>query len=624
MSRETLTWRIAGGSGDGIDSTSTNFSKALMRSGLDVFTHRHYPSRIRGGHTFAEVSVSEESLTSRGDEYQFLLSLGDSYARNESENAYYGNEEIKPLTENLHDLTEGGVIVYDTGQISEDDLPSDFEERVEENNWNVYPIELRGLARDHGRAIMRNTAGVGVSSAMLGFDKKNIYDILEDSMGGEILEQNKAVLDEAYSLVENELDLTHDFELPTGSHDEEQVLVCGDDGVAYGAVDEGAQFVSGYPMTPWTGVFSRLSQILPANGGIAEQVEDEIAACAMAVGASHAGIKAISGSSGGGFSLMSEPLGMAEMTETPLVLVEAQRAGPSTGLPTKPEQSDLEHVLYTSQGDATRFVVAPGNIRESYEQTRVAFQIAYDYQLPSVVMTDQKLSGEYRTVPESFFDRESNAGNIGTVLDEGEIEEMPHHVSGKFSRYQYSDDLGGDNVSPRTLPGQENGRFLATGNEHNPQGHISEDPDNRVEQMTRRVGKMDDIYQELQESEITLQTMFGSDDSDVGVITFGSQQGTVHSAVDQLVADEVDVKGMGVSQLKPFPVEEVQQFLDSVNDCIVVEMNATAQFMNEIQRNVEIRRRPHDITLHSLTRFDGNPVRTHEVVEEVNKVINNG
>ena len=150
MTDDELIWRIAGGSGDGIASTSQNFAKALMRSGLDVFTHRHYPSRIRGGHTYTEVRATPDGVTSRGDGYDFLLALGDSFARNPQEDAYYGNEEIKPLSENLDDLREGGVIVYDSGLLDADEVPN-FEQRAEENDWHVFPIDLRGMARDVGR-----------------------------------------------------------------------------------------------------------------------------------------------------------------------------------------------------------------------------------------------------------------------------------------------------------------------------------------------------------------------------------------------------------------------------------------------------------------------------------------
>src|SRR6056297_2339320 len=424
MTNDELIWRIAGGSGDGIDSTSQNFAKALMRSGLHVFTHRHYPSRIRGGHTYTEIRASDEPVKSRGDGYNFLLALGDSFARNPQEEAYYGNEEVKPLTENLDELREGGVIVYDAGLLDADEIEN-FEERVEENDWHVYDLDLRGLAKEHGREVMRNTAGVGATAALLDMDLDHIEGLMEDAMSGDVLEANLQILEEAYESVNEDYDHTHDLRAPTGTQDEEQVLVSGSHGIAYGALDEGCRFISGYPMTPWTDVYTIMTQHLPEMGGISEQVEDEIAAASLAIGASHAGAKAMSGSSGGGFALMSEPLGLAEMTETPIVLVEAMRAGPSTGMPTKPEQGDLEHVLYTSQGDSHRVAFGPKDPKECYEQTRTAFEIAYDYQIPVVVLYDQKLSGEYRNVPASFFDREPNA-DLGSTLTEAELEDAPH------------------------------------------------------------------------------------------------------------------------------------------------------------------------------------------------------
>jgi pyruvate ferredoxin oxidoreductase alpha subunit len=352
-------------------------------------------------------------------------------------------------------------------------------------------------------------------------------------------------------------------------------------------------------------VFTIMSQNLPAMGGVSEQVEDEIAAAALAVGASHAGVKAMSGSSGGGFALMSEPLGMAEMTETPLVLVEAMRAGPSTGMPTKPEQADLEHVLFTSQGDSNRVVVAPGNPREAYDQARLAFEVAYDYQIPTIVVYDQKLSGENRTVPESFFDREPSPG-LGSTLTEEEIAEAAHDASGKFHRYRTDPENG---VSPRSIPGQRGGRFLASGNEHNEPGHISEDPENRVRQVDRRLRKLEHIREDLNGRD--LQTYHGDADADYGIVTWGSQQDTVEEAVDRLRAAGHSVRSIGVSQLMPFPREETTAFLESVDEAMVVEMNATGQFRGHVQRELG-RFGP---KLHSLLKYNGNPFEPGEIVE---------
>ncbi|MFB6153944.1 MAG: 2-oxoacid:acceptor oxidoreductase subunit alpha [Halodesulfurarchaeum sp.] len=617
MSQDELIWRIAGGSGDGIDSNSQAFTTVLMRRGLDVFTHRHYPSRIRGGHTYVEVRAAANEVNSRGDGYNFLLALGDSFARNPQEEAYYGTEELKPLTENLDDLREGGIIVYDEGLIDIEEV-EDFEDRVEANNWHVYPIDLREMAREHGREVMRNVAGIGATAALIGMELDGLKGIIEENLGSkgeEIVQQNQEILELGYEAA-NEFDHDHELQVPEGSHDEEQVLVSGSHCIAYGAIDEGCRFIAGYPMTPWTDAYTIMTQLLGEVGGISEQVEDEIAAASMAVGASHTGVKAMSGSSGGGFALMSEPLGLAEMTETPLVLLEAQRAGPSTGMPTKPEQGDLEHVLYTSQGDSHRVVLAPGNQRECYELTRRAFQIAYEYQIPTVILYDQKLSGEYRNVPESFFDREANA-DPGSTLTEAEIEDAPHDPTGKFHRYRHDPENG---VSPRSVPGQTGGRYLASGNEHNPSGHISEDPTNRTRQVERRLRKVDRIRTELSTDEETRNTRYGDEEADFGILTFGSHQGTVKEAVARLNEGGTPVKALSVGEIQPFPTEEVTAFVRSCDEVLVVEMNSTAQFRGHIQRNLGEGGRK----LSSLLKYNGNPFEPAEIVEGVELELDGG
>jgi 2-oxoacid:acceptor oxidoreductase, alpha subunit len=605
MTNNELIWRIAGGSGDGIASTSQNFAKALMRSGLDVFTHRHYPSRIRGGHTYTEIRAGPDAVKSRGDGYNFLLALGDSFARNPQEDSIYGNEEIKPLSENLDDLHEGGVIIYDSGLLDASEI-DDFDARVEENNWHVYDIDLRNMARDVGREVMRNTAGVGATCALAGIDLDWIEELMTEAMPDKILDPNIEILHKAHDMVEEEYDVdAHDVKIPEGSHDEEQVLMSGSDAIAYGSIDEGCRFISGYPMTPWTEVFTIMSKNLPKIGGVSEQVEDEIAAAALAVGASHAGAKAMSGSSGGGFALMSEPLGLAEMTETPVVLIEAMRAGPSTGMPTKPEQADLEHVLYTSQGDSHRIVFAPGTVEEAYTQTRKAFQIAYEYQIPSIVLYDQKLGGEMVSLPASHFEEAPNP-SLGSTLTEAELEDAPHDESGKFSRFQHDVE---DGVSPRSIPGQKGGRYLATGNEHQPEGHISESPENRVNQVNRRLDKIDAIHEELQGE--SHQTYYGPEEATYGLMTFGSQQGTVEEAVDMLNEQGHSVKALGVSDMAPYPVEEVTEFIESVDEVLVVEMNSTAQFRGLTQKELG----QYGEKLSSLLKYNGNPFEPLDIVD---------
>ncbi|MDR5657454.1 2-oxoacid:acceptor oxidoreductase subunit alpha [Halodesulfurarchaeum sp. HSR-GB] len=607
MTQDELIWRIAGGSGDGIDSTSQNFTKALMRYGLHVYTHRHYPSRIRGGHTYVEVRASEEPVTSRGDGFNVLLALGDSFARNPSEGAVYGDEKTKPLFENLDELNEGGLIIYDTGVLEDEDV-GDLETQARENDWHLYPIDLRAIAREHGRDVMRNTAGVGATAALLDMPLDPIQELMSEAMGGDILDANLAVLSDAYEHTNAEFEATHDLRIPKHDHDEEQVLLSASHGISYGAIDEGCRFVSGYPMTPWTDVFTILKREIEDLGGVAEQVEDEIAASMMAIGASHAGAKALTGSSGGGFSLMSESIGLAEMTETPLVMVEAQRAGPSTGMPTKTEQSDLEFVLSTSQGDSSRVVFAPGNVRESYEQTRLAFELAYKYQLPAIVLYDDMLTGEFRNLPRSFFDREANP-DLGSVATEAELEDLPHDVGGRYERFRTEGDT---DVNPRSLPGMRNGRFLATGNEHWPDGQIAEDTANRIKQMNRRVSKVEVVRDALAE-QASPDTVVGDEDADFALLTWGSQKGVVEEAVRRLTESGHSIKALSVSQMAPLRTEEIADFLAGVEEALVVEMNATGQFKGLLQKEFG----DYGDVLSSLLKYNGDPFEPAEIIEAV-------
>jgi pyruvate ferredoxin oxidoreductase alpha subunit len=618
MTSGELVWRVAGGSGDGIDSTSQNFARALMRAGLDVFTHRHYPSRIRGGHTYVEVRARPEPVRSRGDGYNFLLVLGDSFARNPRDGTIYGDEKVKPLGENLDELREGGVVVYDSGVFDEEAVAAaDLEARAEANDWHVYPMNLREIATEHGREVMRNTAGVGATVALLEGDLAHFETLLEERMADDILTANLGVLEDANERAQD-FEFGHDLRMPTGEHDETQALLSGSNGIAFGALDEGCQFIAGYPMTPWTEVYTLLSKYLPERGGVAEQVEDEIAAVMAALGASHAGAKAMSGSSGGGFALMSEALGLAEITETPIVLVESMRAGPSTGMPTKPEQGDLELVLYTSQGDSNRVVFAPADPCEAYEQTRAAFELAYEYHLPAIVVYDQKLSGELRNVPKSFFEREVTP-DIPNTFTADELSEETHS-HGRFHRYQYENENTPDGVSPRPIPGQKGGRFLASGNEHHPTGQLFEDPDNRVAQMDRRLAKLDAVRAWLDARETSHQTFMGPDDADYGIVTWGSHQGTVREAVERLNAQGQPVRGLGVSDIAPFPEQEVRAFLESVDACLVVEMNATAQFRGVVQTELE----QVGTRMDSLLKYNGNPFEPAEIVDGFEEMTSGG
>jgi pyruvate ferredoxin oxidoreductase alpha subunit len=257
-------------------------------------------------------------------------------------------------------------------------------------------------------------------------------------------------------------------------------------------------------------------------------------------------------------------------------------------------------------------VFAPGNIRECYEQIRAAFEIAYEYQIPTILVYDQKLQGELRNVDRDFFDREPDA-DPGSVLTEDEIAEAARDAAGMFKRHRYDGEKG---ISPRSVPGQKGGRFLTTGNEHNEAGHISEDPENRVLQMDRRLEKFEYIREDLDEK--GNQTHHGPEDAEYGIMTWGSHQDTIFEGVDRLNEAGHSVKAIGVSDLVPYPEEEVSAFLESVEECLVVEMNATGQFRGLTQKELG-RFGP---KLSSLLKYNGNPFEPADIVEGFESSIN--
>jgi pyruvate ferredoxin oxidoreductase alpha subunit len=290
------------------------------------------------------------------------------------------------------------------------------------------------------------------------------------------------------------------------------------------------------------------------------------------------------------------------------------RGSPSTGLPTKTEQSDLEHVMYTAQGDALRVVLAPGNVEEAYEQTRTAFELAYGYNLPAIILYDKEMSGGLTNVPASFFDREPNP-DTGATLTEDEIQEFKRDGDQDYPRFRYEAEKG---VPPRPVPGQKDGRFKTSGNEHDEYGYISEDPDNRVTQMDRRLERFDHIRADLDEEDY--QAVYGEDSPEYAIMSFGSNKGVVEETVDELSEDGWSVGAMNVSDLVPFDDGSVRSFIEDAEEVFVVENNATAQFRHHVQRELA----GYDEKMISILKYDGNPFRPAEVIDAVESAAEGG
>ena len=374
-----------------------------------------------------------------------------------------------------------------------------------------------------------------------------------------------------------------------------RLLISGHEALAVGALAAGLQFVSGYPMTPWSSVLNAIGSRAEKWGVVVEQAEDEIAAINMALGASYAGVRALTGSSGGGFALMVEALGLASCAEIPLVIVESQRPGPSTGLPTRTEQGDLGFVLYASQGDSPRVVLAPGTPAQGFAQIAKAFNLADRYQLPVIVITDQYFGDTNVTCETRDFPSEVQ---IDRALATGKVE-------GDYERYAYTDS----GVSPRRVPGF-GPAVMADSDEHTPDGHLTEDLKVRIKMHDKRLRKLKGLVQELDGI-----TTAGPADAPLTLACWGSSAGPVAEAVVRLNAEKTPARMVHLSELWPFPAAAVTQALGRTQKLVMVEMNATGQCNRLLRQETGI------AADHLVLKYDGTPFSPEYIIRELGKFV---
>src|SRR3954463_6739093 len=447
--------RLGGEAGQGVESGGAGFARAVMRAGLPCFGLQDYMSRIRGGHNFYQIRVNEAPLYTFDDTLHLLLAF---------------NRETVDL--HWHDLTEGGGILHDTAI----KVPTD---ELSELGICDCGMPLTKIAeQEGGHKIMMNTAAIGAMAGLTSFPFEWISDVVESNFkrkGADTVKNNLKVAEYAYKDAQEQYGFDFPWKLQAVPGAPKRMMMNGNQAIAMGALAAGCKFISTYPMTPASTITEWLAAHAARFGIVQKQTEDEIAAILMAIGAAHAGVRAMTASSGGGFCLMVEALGLAAMTETPLVVAEVQRSGPSTGLPTRTEQSDLEFVLYASHGEFPRIVVAPGTIEQCFEAGHRAFNLAEKYQTVVVILSDLFLSNAVRTVEIDAIDFQQVTIDRGEYLDSAALDKL----DGESARHALTDD----GISPRAVPGHENAVYITTGDEHTAIGHNTEDADDRIEQM---------------------------------------------------------------------------------------------------------------------------------------------
>ena len=581
MIKNNMTIKIGGEAGMGVESGGAGLVKALSRGGLYVFALQDYMSRIRGGHNFFQIRVSTQELYSFSDDVHLLLAFTkDCIERHKNE------------------LVKNGAIIYDEA------LGYDAAE-ITKLGVKACPIPLSKIATEiGGHRIMTNTCALGATAGITGYDFGRIKDIIEHNFkkkGDEVIAKNIAVAKAGYDAAHDLYAKGFEFKLETVNTDpaKRRMVLHGNQAIGLGAISGGCKFISAYPMTPATSIFEYITSKSNKYGIVSKQTEDELAAILFAIGANHAGVRAMTCTSGGGFSLMVEALGFASITETPLVIAEVQRGGPSTGLPTRTEQPDLEFVIFCSQGETPRIVIAPSTIEECFEAGWRAFNLAEKYQCPVIIMSDTYLSSQLRNVDKSHFDITGVKVDRGELLTDKQLDKITD-----YKRHAFTES----GISPRAIPGHRNGVYVTTSDEHTEYGYAVEDSETRIKMMDKRMHKYDAILQEMRAPE-----MYGDKDAEITFICWGSTYGAVREAVDTLRKNKTKANLLKFVDIWPFPEEKARPLLEKAKYLITVENNYTAQLANVIRRctSIEVDAK--------ILKYDGRPFSPEEILAKLKK-----
>ncbi|SES29576.1 2-oxoacid:acceptor oxidoreductase subunit alpha [Salisediminibacterium halotolerans] len=574
MNRQ-LSWKVGGQQGEGIESTGEIFSMALNRQGYYLYGYRHFSSRIKGGHTNNKIRVSTYQTNSISDDLDILVAF---------------DQETIDL--NHHELVNGGVIIAD----------SKFSPKLPENSdARLFSIPFTEIASELGTTLMKNMVAVGASAGLLGLQSETFYSVVEQifmKKGESVVEKNmNAIRAGMEHFIHDVPDDLKDFTLEPGDGKNRMYMI-GNDAIALGSLAGGARFMPAYPITPASEIMEYLIKKLPEYGGTVIQTEDEMAACTMAIGANYAGVRSLTASAGPGLSLMMESIGLSGITETPLVIVDTQRGGPSTGLPTKQEQSDLMALIYGTHGEIPKVVMAPSSVEEAFYDAAEAFNIAEEYQVPVILVTDLALSLGKQTVnPLDYSKIEIRRGKLVN-------EELPELNKGEyFKRYEVTQD----GVSPRPVPGTKNGLHHVTGVEHSEEGKPSESTLNRQAQMDKRMRKLNGLPRRFPDPIVKYEE---HEKADLLVIGVNSTRGSIQEMIPRLETEGLKVNHGQIRLLHPFPADEMEAMMKKAKNVVVIENNATGQIAQLLKLNTSAK------DVKSILKYDGNPFLPSELYNQ--------
>ncbi len=569
MEKEIFTFKIGGEAGQGQQVAGLILVKAFLRSGYFSFDYSEYPSRIRGGLVTYQATISDKFISAVYDTIDAVAALSE-----------------ETMEVHLEKLGKDAVIFYDSDKIKL---------KEKRSGVNFAPIPCKILSKEIGvNFAVENMIALGAVAGLVDLDLKILSDTVKETFLNkkETVDANLKAVCRGYEFGRK---IYFPKKFPSRSQKSaSQLLVTSNEAVALGAVASGCRFYSAYPMTPASSVLHNLADWSESAGMVVKHAEDEISAVLMAIGASYAGVRAMTGTSGGGFALMAESLSLAGITEIPLVIFESQRPAPATGLPTWTEQGDLRFLANAGHGDFTRVILAPSGAEEAFYMTSLAFNLADKYQIPVFVLLDKYLSEGRQTVPD--FDLKKIKIEKGKILTEKDLKKIR-----EYKRYF----LTADGVSPRSLPGEAGGIYLANSDEHDESGYSIEgfSGEMRKRQTEKRLKKTEGVLKELPKPQV-----FGPAKAKITLVGWGSVKGPVLEALPHLA---------GVNYVHfpaPFPLlkNEAEKALRSAKKIVCVENNATGQFAEILeQRGIKISSK--------INKYDGRPFFPEEIVDCVQK-----
>jgi 2-oxoglutarate ferredoxin oxidoreductase subunit alpha len=567
-----LAFAIGGAAGQGIATPGDILAKMFVRRGLHIYAYNAYQSIIRGGHIFLTVRVGDEPVLTHGDKLDLLLCL---------------NQDT--MDRHLKLMGPGSRVLYNSDTIAAGETA---EQGI------LCPLPISELTDNTRNKLVQNTVALGAIMHLMGLEFAVIENILTEQFqrkGQAVVDENVGVAHAGYEHAKAHFE---PFSTVTPTGGKPLAVWSGNDAIAMGGAAAGVKFYAAYPMSPSTGVLHWMARNARGLGIMVRQVEDEIAVANMVIGAAHAGVRAMCATSGGGFALMTEAIGSAGMMEIPSVFINVQRAGPSTGVPTKTEQGDLWQALGTSQGDFERFIVAPTDALDGFNTIAELFNLVDKVQCPGIVITDL-LIGEGR------FSVDPDLVNIHPTIDRGLLITEPSSSNG-YKRYEDTES----GISPRAIPGLEGYVHVVATDEHDEDSTLLSDeytdPIKRRKMVEKRARKFQNVVQE-----IAPPVLEGPAEADVTLIGWGSTKGAIHEAVEQLKEHGVSANQLQVKWIVPFHAEEVMEIISKAKKTIIVENNYSGQFYRYMRSETGLSVDGH------IRKYDGEPFMPHHIVNGV-------